>query len=301
MRTQTPHCNPTGVGALFAPLFYKPDCFSVGGLWLYNRNYFPKTTGSFLYMIFSIPDRRFPWRFFNTSIYEHKGKQKMKKTSLIFAFAYIFICQIHSLNAASISIDACAKEGVTTGAKCWNGTGGNVTMMISYATHCTSSSAGCVFIDCETDCTCNSPSYTCPSGGTTTDCSKVTCNPIWGDIDNTTHIQTGKAQTPDTSNGCKCKDKTSGIGSTIYRCIAGYYDTSKGIALAGTKPTCEICPPIGNNNVAGKSNPGLTDKPTNQGITSCYIPFNTEITDDTGTYIFYNSGLNINPGCKWTE
>lgn len=224
----------------------------------------------------------------------------MKKTSLIFAFAYIFICQIYSSHAASISIDACAKEGVTTGAKCWQGTGGNVPMTVSTAFHCTSSSARCVFIDCKTSCTCNSPGYTCPSsGGSTTDCSKVTCNPIWGAIDNTTHIQTGKAQTPDTNNNCECKDKPSLLA--LYRCIAGYYDAPKGIILAGTKPTCEICPPIGNNKVAGKSNPGLTDSPTNHGITSCYIPYNTEITDNTGTYIFYSSGLSINPGCKWTE
>lgn len=227
----------------------------------------------------------------------------MKKTSLIFAFAYIFICQIYSSHAASISIDACAKEGVTTGAKCWNGTGGNVTMMISYATHCTSSSAGCVFIDCETDCTCNSPGYTCPSGGGTTDCSDVTCNPIWGDIDNTTHIQTGKAQTPDTSNGCKCKDKNIGIGSTIYRCIAGYYDTVTGIVISGSKPKCEKCPSIGNNNVAGQSKTGFTEDVQNKGITSCYIPYNTEITDDTGTYIFYGTPFQvaIGGGCHWTE
>ena len=30
-----------------------------------------------------------------------------------------------------------------------------------------------------------------------------------------------------------------------------------------------------------------------KGITSCYIPYNTEITDDTGTYIFYKSGMII--------
>lgn len=292
MRAQTSHCNPTGVGALFAPLFYKPDCFSVGGLWLYNRNYFPKTTGSFLYMIFSIPDRRFPWRFFNKP--NRERGIKMKKFQHIIALTII----ITLASSTNLYADNCSTAGVTTGAKCWSGSGGN---KVSYAIKCTSSAAGCVFINCPTDCTCNTSDYNCPSGGSTTDCSSVTCNPIWGNIDNTTHIQTGQAQTPDTSNGCKCKDKTSGIGSTIYRCIAGYYDTSKGIALAGTKPTCEICPPIGNNNVAGKSNPGLTDKPTNHGITSCYIPFNTEITDNTGTYIFYSSGLNINPGCKWTE
>ena len=37
----------------------------------------------------------------------------------------------------------------------------------------------------------------------------------------------------------------------------------------------------------------MGDLSPNKGITSCYIPYNTEITDDTGTYIFYKSGMII--------
>lgn len=222
----------------------------------------------------------------------------MKKIPLLIL---LFITTIYNPYALA---DNCTTAGVTTGKTCWQGIGGNVNMHTSYATHCTSSSAGCVFINCISDCTCNSPGYVCPSGGSTTDCSSVTCNPIWGDIDNTTHIQTGKAQTPDTKNGCKCKDKPFGLmGSTIYRCIAGYYDTVTGITISGSKPKCEKCPSIGNNNVAGKSNTGFTEDTQNKGITSCYIPYNTEITDNTGTYIFYGTRMQElwGGGCNWTE
>lgn len=226
----------------------------------------------------------------------------MKKTSLICAIASIFICQIHSSNAA-LSIDACKLEGVETGDICWRGINGsgNVTTNITYATHCTSSSAGCVFINCTTDCTCNSPGFNCSGGGSTTDCSKVTCNPIWGTIDNTTHVQTGQAQEPDKSNNCECIN--SRFSATLYRCIAGYYDSRTGTVSIASKPTCEKCPSIGNNNVAGQSNTGYKESPSNKGITSCYIPYNTEITDNTGTYIFYNSGtgISVKPGCAWTE
>lgn len=289
------HCNPTGVGALFAPLFYKPDCFSVGGLWLYNRNYFPKTTGSFLYMIFSIPDRRFPWRFFNKP--NRERGIKMKKFQHIIALTMV----ITLASSTNLYADNCSTAGFTTGNTCTSSMTSGTTVVT--ASKCTSLSAGCKFINCSNGrCYCNTSDFTCPStGGSTTDCSSVTCNPIWGGIDNTTHIQTGQAQKPDTSNNCKCINVTD-FGATIYRCIAGYYDSTTGIAMIGSKPTCAKCPSIGNNNVAGQSNTGLTDKPTNKGITSCYIPYNKKITDDTGTYIFYKSGLIIiDTGCKWTE
>lgn len=44
------------VGALCVVYFLYPDLFSVGKLWSYNRVY-PKTTRSFQFMIFLLPDR----------------------------------------------------------------------------------------------------------------------------------------------------------------------------------------------------------------------------------------------------
>lgn len=47
----------------------------------------------------------------------------------------------------------------------------------------------------------------------------------------------------------------------------------------GSKQQCNLCPADGT--YPGTSNPGA-----NELIMSCYIPANTEISDDTGTYIY---------------
>ncbi|MDE6250567.1 MAG: hypothetical protein K2M34_02955 [Alphaproteobacteria bacterium] len=218
----------------------------------------------------------------------------MKKTQLIIVLAAIFITVSHT----KLYADACTNLGATTGATCY--TGNLASTNIRTATNCTSASSGCTYKACSNTCRCISTA--CPSN--TTNCSSTTCNPIWGDIDSSTHIQTGTNREPDTSNNCKCENQTDINGKVInvYRCASGYYDTKTGIQLIGGKPSCEQCPSLGNNNVPGQSNTGVTSNPANKGITSCYIPYNTEITDNTGTYIFYKTGiLATSGGCSYSN
>ncbi|MCM1295089.1 MAG: hypothetical protein NC311_06060 [Muribaculaceae bacterium] len=206
---------------------------------------------------------------------------------------------------SAATIDYCSLAGVTPGNSCTSSTApGTVTV----ATTCISASAGCKYWSCPRtqNCTCSPNGCTSTGGGTTiTDCSGTTCNPTWGSIDTTTHTQQGQSRKPDTSNNCACINSTSGIaGGIIYRCIAGYYDTSTSAAvLEGTKPTCEQCPSWGNNDVAGQSTTGITASPSNRGITSCYIPYNTDITDDTGLYVFSPQTVmqKLKAGCHYIK
>ena len=212
----------------------------------------------------------------------------MKKTQLIIALTSIFI----TVTPTNLYADACTTLGATTGTTCYSG---NISNKVPMGVNCTSASSGCTYKVCNNNCTCIDTA--CPSP--TTNCTSVTCNPIWGSIDTSTHIQTGTAREPDTSNNCVCKNRT--INSTIYRCISGYYDSRTGTTLIGSKPSCTICPSLGKNNVAGQSNTGITDSPTNKGVASCYIPYNTDIKDDTGTYIFYKSGILTSGGCNYSD
>ncbi len=81
---------------------------------------------------------------------------------------------------------------------------------------------------------------------------------------------------------CECETKTK------YRCQSGYYQT--GIASAYEKPTCTKCPTYPDSfaqlDALGSvvnSQPGTAD-----AATDCYISANTQLADDTGTYIFQN-------------
>lgn len=78
---------------------------------------------------------------------------------------------------------------------------------------------------------------------------------------------------------CSCT-----VTETKFRCAAGYYGnaTNKGTACE-TVTGCRKCPD------GGTSKAGA-----NTLITSCYIPANTEISDDTGTYIYTED-------CKYTN
>ncbi len=223
----------------------------------------------------------------------------MKKTQLIIALTAVFTTVPHTNSyALSLTIGAaCAEAGVTESDTCYTA---NVPPTVLLSSNCTSASSGCVFRSCGSTCRCSSTE--CPSTPPT-NCNNITCNPVWGAIDNTTHIQTGKTQHPDTSNNCKCIADSGFIGSTIYRCIAGYYDSTTGMVMVGSKPTCAKCPSLGNNNVAGQSYTGFTETPLNKGITSCYIPYDTEITDDTGTYKFTKPGFSVLGvyGCYYTN
>ncbi len=60
---------------------------------------------------------------------------------------------------------------------------------------------------------------------------------------------------------------------TTYSCETGYY-------LSGT--SCLRCPSSGGVY-------GTTSNYNRSGITSCYIPANTSVTDDSGTYVFTSS------------
>ncbi len=218
----------------------------------------------------------------------------MKNTQLIIALTTMFIIVSHTNSYA----DTCTDAGVITGIAC---TAETTPGTVIADTKCTAS-AGCTYHNCLNACRCTNSG--CPiTGGSTTDCSGVTCNPVWGAIDNATHIQAGQNRTPDTSNNCICKNKVGTLDATVYRCISGYYDSTTGISMLGSKPNCALCPTLGNNNVAGQANPGMTDNPNNRGITSCYIPYDTEITDDTGTYIFQHNKfvIGLTNGCNYTE
>lgn len=65
----------------------------------------------------------------------------------------------------------------------------------------------------------------------------------------------------------------------LYVCKKNYY--ARLTSVVGSPRTCSVCPSVGNNNVKGYTTSYGADS-----ITECYIPGNTDITDNTGTYRF---------------
>lgn len=108
------------------------------------------------------------------------------------------------------------------------------------------------------------------------DTSALTCinRVVWTDEKNElgvkTGVQTSTIRYAD-SVTCSCQTKNN------YRCAAGYYAAA--IQTDATiKPTCNRCPNLGlvfGTNAAGSAL-----------ITSCYIPADISIVDNSGEYVF---------------
>lgn len=76
------------------------------------------------------------------------------------------------------------------------------------------------------------------------------------------------------SQNRQCLNCACQVTSNYYACAPGYYGTS-----TDGNTGCTRCPASGNTY-------GTTATYGTQSITYCYIPSNTDITDDTGTYRF---------------
>ena len=195
------------------------------------------------------------------------------------------------------SAETCAELGYTVGKTC---TGGANVLTNSA---CTSTSAGCKFVNCNSRCSCR-PSGICNSGGggitPSFGCSDCVSSINWGVVSRHNGVQSGTPVMKSTASRCdSCK-------ATVYRCGSGYYaDTSFHGIVAGmpedcvsdSPSYCEPCPSAPDYKpsrpIVGA--PAHVDSPAGFAkITDCYVKANAGVVTETGTYVYTSN-------CKYTE
>ena len=195
------------------------------------------------------------------------------------------------------SAETCAELGYTVGKTC---TGGANVLTDSA---CTSTSAGCKFVNCNSRCSCR-PSGICNSGGggitPSFGCSDCVSSINWGVVNLRNGVQSGTPVMKSTASRCdSCK-------ATVYRCGSGYYaDTSFHGIVAGmpedcvsdSPSYCEPCPSAPDYKpsrpIVGA--PAHVDSPAGFAkITDCYVKANAGVVTETGTYVYTSN-------CKYTE
>ena len=195
------------------------------------------------------------------------------------------------------SAETCAELGYTVGKTC---TGGANVLTNSA---CTSTSAGCKFVNCNSRCSCR-PSGICNSGGggitPSFGCSDCVSSINWGVVNLRNGVQSGTPVMKSTASRCdSCK-------ATVYRCGSGYYaDTSFHGIVAGmpedcvsdSPSYCEPCPSAPDYKpsrpIVGA--PAHVDSPAGFAkITDCYVKANAGVVTETGTYVYTSN-------CKYTE
>ena len=195
------------------------------------------------------------------------------------------------------SAETCAELGYTVGKTC---TGGANVLTNSA---CTSTSAGCKFVNCNSRCSCR-PSGICNSGGggitPSFGCSDCVSSINWGVVNLRNGVQSGTPVMKSTASRCdSCK-------ATVYRCGSGYYaDTSFHGIVAGmpedcvsdSPSYCEPCPSAPDYKpsrpIVGA--PAHVDSPAGFAkITDCYVKANSDVTTAIGTYVYTSN-------CKYTN
>ena len=197
------------------------------------------------------------------------------------------------------SAETCAELGYTVGKTC---TGGANVLTNSA---CTSTSAGCKFVNCNSRCSCR-PSGICNSGGggitPSFGCSDCVSSINWGVVNLRNGVQSGTPVMKSTASRCdSCK-------ATVYRCGSGYYaDTSfHGIVAGMPEPCtsnvpsyCKKCPSAPDyekaNGMFDFGAPAHVGSPAGFAkITDCYVKANSDVTTAIGTYVYTSN-------CKYTE
>ena len=198
------------------------------------------------------------------------------------------------------SAETCAELGYTVGKTC---TGGANVLTNSA---CTSTSAGCKFVNCNSRCSCR-PSGICNSGGggitPSFGCSDCVSSINWGVLNLRNGVQSG---TPVMKSGASSLSKCTSCKATVYRCASGYYADTLFVAKVAGMPEdcvsdspsyCEPCPSAPDYKpsrpIVGA--PAHVDSPAGFAkITDCYVKANAGVVTETGTYVYTSN-------CKYTE
>lgn len=197
------------------------------------------------------------------------------------------------------SAETCAELGYTVGKTC---TG---VANVPTDSSCTSTSADCKFVNCNSRCSCR-PSGICNSGGgggiTPLGCSDCVSSINWEVVSIRNGVQSGTPVMKSTASRCdRCK-------ATVYRCASGYYaDTNRVAQVTGmpedcvsTKPTyCKPCPSAPDyetpNGMFDFGAPAHVGSPAGFAqITDCYVKANSDVTTPIGTYVYTSN-------CKYTN
>ncbi len=198
------------------------------------------------------------------------------------------------------SAETCAELGYTVGKTCTGGAN------VPTDSSCTSTSAGCKFVNCNSRCSCR-PSGICNSGGgggitPTLGCSDCVSSINWEVVSIRNGVQSGTPVMKSTASRCdSCK-------ATVYRCASGYYaDTNRVAQVTGmpedcvsTKPTyCKPCPSAPDyetpNGMFDFGAPAHVGSPAGFAqITDCYVKANSDVTTPIGTYVYTSN-------CKYTN
>ncbi len=171
---------------------------------------------------------------------------------------------------------------------------------------CTSTSAGCKFVNCNGNCHCR-VGGTCPdSGGTTPGAG---CSDCVSSINWSTFTRLGvQSGTPVMKSGASSLVRCTTCKATVYRCASGYYaDTNLVIKVLGmpedcvsTKPTyCKPCPSAPDYDLGDDMAPAGAPEHVNSPagfaeITDCYVKANSDIKTKIGTYVYTDN-------CKYTN
>ena len=171
---------------------------------------------------------------------------------------------------------------------------------------CTSTSAGCKFVNCNGNCHCR-VGGTCPdSGGTTPGAG---CSDCVSSINWSTFTRLGvQSGTPVMKSGASSLVRCTTCKATVYRCASGYYaDTERVAQVAGmpedcvsTKPTyCKPCPSAPDYDLGDDMAPAGAPEHVNSPagfaeITDCYVKANSDIKTKIGTYVYTDN-------CKYTN
>ncbi len=170
---------------------------------------------------------------------------------------------------------------------------------------CTSTSAGCKFVNCNGNCHCR-VGGTCPGSGGGGTLPVAGCSDCVSSITWKTGIAGVQSGTPVMKSGASSLVRCTTCKATVYRCASGYYaDTNLVIKVLGmpedcvsTKPTyCKPCPSAPDYKpsrpIAGA--PAHVDSPAGFAkITDCYVKANAGVVTETGTYVYTSY-------CKYTE
>ncbi len=170
---------------------------------------------------------------------------------------------------------------------------------------CTSTSAGCKFVNCNGNCHCR-VGGTCPGSGGGGTLPVAGCSDCVSSITWKTGIAGVQSGTPVMKSGASSLVRCTTCKATVYRCASGYYaDTNLVIKVLGmpedcvsTKPTyCKPCPSAPDYKpsrpIVGA--PAHVDSPAGFAkITDCYVKANAGVVTETGTYVYTSY-------CKYTE
>ncbi len=170
---------------------------------------------------------------------------------------------------------------------------------------CTSTSAGCKFVNCNGNCHCR-VGGTCPGSGGGGTLPVAGCSDCVSSITWKTGIAEVQSGTPVMKSGASSLVRCTTCKATVYRCASGYYADTLFVAkvlgmpedCVSTKPTyCKPCPSAPDYKpsrpIVGA--PAHVDSPAGFAkITDCYVKANSDIKTTIGTYVYTDK-------CQYTQ